>query len=260
MMKKGILLLAPVVAIILMTGCFTVTSGNVSVNNGKESDATVKKEIKVGSFNEIEASQGISVIVSQGQYPGKVSIATTPSAENYLCVKVDQGKLKAYYDNKSMSGKKIKGPSIITVTIPQLDEADLSSGAYLKLKGDFKSNCKMEFDLSSGSSLTIDDLTCSTLSLETSSGSNATVVNFKGNLDADSSSGSSISIKEASGDIMTVDASSGSSITLKSNQSDEIRASASSGGSISLSGRTVKISKHASSGGSVNTSGLTYSR
>ena len=41
MMKKGILLLAPVVAIILMTGCFTVTSGNVSVNNGKASDAPV---------------------------------------------------------------------------------------------------------------------------------------------------------------------------------------------------------------------------
>lgn len=250
-------------AVLAMTlsSCIVATGNNgVSVNNGKDSDATVKKEIKVSSFDEIQASQGIKVIVSQGQFSGKVSVATTPSAEEYLQVKVNDGTLKVYYDNKAMTGKKIKGPSIITVTIPELEEADLSSGANLLLKGSFNSSRKMDFDLSSGSYLKIEDLSCAELSIDASSGANATVENINGDLDADSSSGSSISVKEARGRVFSVDASSGSSISLKSNQSDEIRASASSGASISLSGRTERLSKQASSGGSVSTSGLSNAR
>lgn len=246
---------------LMMTSCFAATGNNgVSVNNGKDSDATVKKEIKTASFDEIEAAQGIKVIVSQGQFPGKVSVATTPSAEEYLQVKVNDGKLKVYYDTKSMTGKKIKGPSIITVVIPELEEADLSSGSSLLLKGAFKSSQKMDFDLSSGSNLKIESLSCKELSLETSSGANAMVENFEGDLDADSSSGSSISVKEARGGVFSVDASSGSSISLQSKESVEIRASASSGASVSLAGRTERISKHSSSGGSINVSGLSYSR
>lgn len=244
----------------MLTGCITATSGNVSVNNGKDSEATIKKEIRVASFNEIEASQGIKVIVSQGQYAGKVSVATTPSAEKYLCVRVDNGTLKAYYDNKSMTGKKIKGPSIITVTLPELDEVDLSSGAYLLLKGSFKSNSKMDFDLSSGSAINIENLSCISLSIDTSSGANATVQKLNGDLDADSSSGSSISVKEAAGRILSVEASSGSSITLRSNNSEKIEASASSGASITLSGSTGRLNKESSSGGSVSTSDLSYSK
>ena len=241
----------------MLSGCIVATGNNgISVNNGTDSDATVKKEVKISAFDEIKVSQGIKVIVYQGEFPGKVSVATTPSAQDFLQVKVDDGTLKVYYDNKDMATKKIKGPSIITVTIPELEEADLSSGSSLVLSGAFKSKGKMDFDLSSGSYLKIENLTCAKLSLNTSSGANATVVNFRGDLDADSSSGSSISVKEAVGGVMTVDASSGSSISLKSNESDEIRASASSGASISLSGRTERLTRQASSGGSVNSSGL----
>lgn len=241
----------------MLSGCIVATGNNgISVNNGKDSDATVKKEIKVSAFDEIQVSQGIKVIVCQGQFPGKVAVATTPSAEEFLQVKVNEGTLKVFYDNKDMATKKIKGPSIITVTMPELEEVDLSSGSSFVLSGTFKSKEKMDFDLSSGSYLKIENLTCGKLSLDASSGANATVVNLNCDLDADSSSGSSISVKEAVGGVMTVDASSGSSISLKSNKSDEIRASASSGASVSLSGRTERLSKQASSGGSVNASDL----
>ncbi|MDE6553451.1 MAG: DUF2807 domain-containing protein, partial [Muribaculaceae bacterium] len=121
---------------LMLSGCMVATGNNgVSVNNGKDSEATVKKEIKVSAFNEVKASQGIKVIVSQGKFPGKVSVATTPSAEEYLQVNVTDGTLKVFYDNKAKEDKKIKGPSIITVTVPELEEADLSSGANLLLKG-----------------------------------------------------------------------------------------------------------------------------
>lgn len=259
-MKTRILSVLAVMAMTL-SSCIIATGNNgVSVNNGSDSDATVKKEINVASFNEIEASQGIKVVVSQGKFPGKISVATTPSAEQYLKVKVNEGTLKVCYENKSMATTKIKGPSIITVTIPELEEADLSSGANLLLKGAYFSNSKMDLDLSSGSYVKIENLSCRELSLDVSSGANATVENFKGNLDADASSGSAISIKQATGGIFTLDASSGASISLNSKSSEEIRSSASSGGSVSLSGRTERLSKQASSGGSVNSSKLTQSK
>lgn len=239
---------------LMLTSCFTVTSGNV--NNGKDSDATVKKEISLSKFDEIHASQGIKVIVNQGKYPGKVAVATTPSAEKFLKVTVSDGTLNAYYDNKTMVGN-IKGPSIITVTIPELEEADLSSGAFIEVKGAFNSSNQMEFDLSSGSALNIENLTCAKLSIDTSSGASATVHSLNGNLKADASSGSSISVKTVEGGYLEFGASSGASISAKSVKSSSIKANASSGGSISLSGKTDRLDKSTSSGGSVNTSGLT---
>ena len=240
---------------ILLTSCFTATG--ININNGKDSDATVKKVVKTAYFNEIQATQGIKVIVSQGEFPGNVSIATTPSAEEYLQVKVSDGKLKIYYDNKNAKGT-IKGPSIITVTVPELEEANLSSGAYLLLKDAFTTTNKMEFDLSSGSDLRIENLSCPNLSIETSSGSSADVENFKGNLDADSSSGSSINIASAEGGDFEFDASSGSSISAYSVKSSSINAMASSGASVTLTGKTNRLIEKTSSGGSVMTTKLSY--
>lgn len=240
---------------LMLTSCFTVTSGNI--NNGKDSDATVKKEIKTATFNEIQASQGIKVIVSQGKFPGKISVATTTSAEKYLQVKVSDGKLKVCYDNKSFKGT-IKGPSIITITVPALEEVDLSSGASFLLKDNFTSTQNMEFDLSSGSSLNIENLSCPNLSVETSSGASATVGSVKGNLECDASSGSSIEIASAEGGVFEFKASSGADIDADSLKSSSIKASASSGGSISLSGKTNALDKKTSSGGSVRTSKLNF--
>lgn len=255
-MKKTVLFSFGIIAMML-TSCISAIGGNVSVNNGKDSDATVKKEIKLGSFNEIEAAQGIKVVVSQGKYPGKVSVATTPSAEEYLQVKVEENTLKVYYDNNSKGDRKIKGPSIITVTLPELEDVDLSSGAYFLMKGAFNSEIKMEFDLSSGSSLNIENLTCQNLSIDSSSGASANLACFKGNLEADSSSGSAINVAKADGGAFDFSASSGSSINANSINVSSIKASASSGASINLNGKTEKLSKTTSSGGSVNTTGLT---
>lgn len=240
---------------LMLSGCLTVTSGNI--NNGKDSDATVKKQISLPVFNEISAAQGIKVIVNQGPYSGQVAVATTPSAEKYLKVTSDGGTLSVRYDNNKIK-ENIKGPSIITVTIPRLEEADLSSGAYMLVKGSFSSDEKMEFDLSSGATLNIESLTCSKLSIETSSGASASVAALHGSLEADASSGSSIDVDEAMGGDFELSVSSGADIEVNSVQSASIKASASSGGSIKLSGKTDRLSKKASSGGSVKTSKLTF--
>lgn len=256
-MTKGFLLLAPA-AMMLLTGCLAVTSGNVSINNGKDSDATIKKELKMPAFKEIKACQGIKVIVEQGAYKGKVAVATTESAEKYLEVSVENGTLTARYESKGEGYKKIKGPSIITVMVPELKEADMSSGAYLELKGNFKSASDIEFDLSSGAALQIENLTCPEVSIQTSSGSTANAEKLKCDLDAQSSSGSAISVKQIEGGAISLEASSGSSLTVNAATSTSIKADASSGGSINVSGMTEKFKKSESSGGSVNHSGLSY--
>ncbi len=257
-MKKQLLLLAPV--LMLLTGCFAVTSGNynISINNGSDADATIKKELKLPAFNEISVQQGIKVIVEQGAYKGSIAVATTPSAEKYLDVSVENGTLTARYHNLDKGNKKIKGPSIITVVIPELNEAELSSGSYLELKNNFTSNSNMEFEISSGSALCIENLSAPAVSIEASSGASADISNLKCNLDAESSSGSSISVKQVSGGAISLEASSGSSVTVNAVTSTSIKAEASSGGSINVSGKTQKFKKSATSGGSVNHSGLSY--
>ncbi|MDE6342550.1 MAG: DUF2807 domain-containing protein [Muribaculaceae bacterium] len=256
-MKLKLLFSLPLISV-LLTGCFAVTSGNVSINNGKDSEATIKKELKMPAFNEIKACQGIKVIVEQGAYKGTISVATTASAEKYLDVKVENGTLTARYENKGEGYKKIKGPSIITVVIPELKEADTSSGAYLELKGKFTSKSDIEFELSSGSALNIDNLSAPEVSIQTSSGSSAIVENLKCSLDAESSSGSSIIVNHLEGDAISLEASSGSSLTVSAVKANSIKADASSGGSINVSGKTEKFKNSASSGGSVNYSGLSY--
>lgn len=112
-------------------------NGNVSVRNGKESDATVKKQVKIADFDGIDAQQGIKVLFSQGQNPGTANIATTPSAEKYLRVEVKDRTLHVYYGGNCKD--KIQGPSIITVSSPVLNEVDLSSAARLEINSDLTS-------------------------------------------------------------------------------------------------------------------------
>ena len=86
---------------------FNYNGGNSgNVNNGKDSDATLKRKAKIGSFNKIEASQGIKIFFSQGKNTGHAEVLTTPSAKDYISVTVEGGCLNAHYKRgfKSIKG------------------------------------------------------------------------------------------------------------------------------------------------------------
>lgn len=277
-MKKKLMALAPF-ALLLLSGCYTVVNGNNSINNGDESDATVKKEVKIGDFNEVSVSQGIKVIYEQGSNNGIASIATTPSAEKYLKVEVKDNALNVYYDvNQNGKQDKIKGPSIIRVASPILTGVKASSGAEFNVKGNFKGidglsvsissgaefesdgniQCAGEINLgvSSAASFDVKSITCNIFKVEASSGSDVEVKILSGNLDVSASSGSDVEFAAVNAKSISLRASSGSDIDVANISASAVSAKASSGADISLSGTTETLDQNSSSGGSVKTKGL----
>lgn len=255
---------------------FSCSVGNVSINNGKDSDATVKKSVRIGNFSEIDASQGIKVTWTQGQSSGKAIVATTPSAEPYLKVYVKDGCLYLKYDTKSSKNVNVKGPTIVTVSSPELNGVDLSSSASLTVNGTWRQQGDVEIDLSSAASVSIARLDCRKLEYDASSSAKAAIHDLTASLDADMSSASSLRIKSLKGGDfeaecssaakLTVDSFFGNNINVQTSSAanisisgidcDEIKADASSGSGISLSGQCRWISQDTSSGAKVNTSGL----
>lgn len=252
-----------------------IANSNVSLE-GNEAQATVKKTVKINDFNEIEASQGIKVIFVQGSNKRTAEIATTTSAEKYLKVEVKNKTLKAYYANTEGSKNvKIKGPTIIRVSSPELNEVDLSSAAHLSIEGNLNVKGNFEIDLSSASSFDAETVSCLNLDADLSSSASAYIGKLTGNLDADISSASSISVNSMSGNLdveassaasikissiktsnICAEASSASSINIDGISGGNISASASSGAKIKLAGKADYLKHNASSGGSVNRSNL----
>ncbi len=266
-------------ALLLLSGCYTVVGGNNSIANGDESDATVKKEVKIGEFNEVSVSQGIKVIYEQGSYTGIASIATSPEAEKHLKVEVKNETLNVYYDvNQNGIKTKIKGPSIVRVASPNLSGIKASSGAEFNLKGNFNGSDGLNVSLSSGAEFETDgnvqcsgeinlgvssaasfdakSITCDMLRIDASSGSDVEVKILTGNLEVSASSGSDIEFNAVNAKTVSLRASSGSDIDVDNISADAVSAKASSGADISLLGKTNTLDKNASSGGSVKTKGL----
>lgn len=262
-----------VCTVMLLSSCSieSIAKSTVSID-GNDAVPTVNKTVKISDFNEIEASQAIKVIFVQGPNNGIASISTTPSAEKYLKVEVKDKTLKAYYTNTDgIENVKIKGPSIIKVSSPELTEVDLSSASNVTIEGDLNVKGKLEIDLSSASSFNASNISCQKLDIEFSSSASAYISNLTGFLDADLSSASSLEIARVKGNLdaetssaasMTInsitssnikaEASSASSIKLSGISAGTINASASSGSKINLSGKAKKLNHDASSGAKVN--------
>lgn len=266
-----------VCASLLLSACSIngIANSNIRIE-GNEDDPSVKKTVKISDFNEIEASQAIKVIFVQGANTGVASISTTPSAEKYLKVEVKDKTLKAYYANtEGNKDVRIKGPSIIRVSSPELNEVDLSSAANVSIEGDLKLNGVFELDLSSASSFNAEKISCKKFDVDLSSSASTSIVEINGYLDVDVSSASSISIGKLKGDIdaeassaasidiesviassVIAEASSAASIKFSGISGGNIEASASSGAKIKLSGNANSLKQNSSSGGSVKISDL----
>ncbi|MBO5444664.1 MAG: DUF2807 domain-containing protein [Muribaculaceae bacterium] len=231
------------------------SDGNVSISNGKDSDATVKKTVKISDFDEIDASQGIKVVFTQGANSGTAKISTTPSAADYLTVEVQGSTLHAYY--KGTKKASIKGPSIIYVSSPVLREADLSSAARLEVKGDLNVDGSLDIDISSASSVIFGNVVCSELNIDASSAASLECGSVKGgNLDIDISSAGKVSCTSFKGDSLKINSSSASKTVVDGIDCGDVYVEASSTAAITLAGNASRISKNVSSGASLNSSKL----
>lgn len=227
------------------------SDSNVSISNGKDSDATVKKTVKISDFDEIDASQGIKVVFTQGANSGTAKISTTPSAADYLTVEVQGSTLHAYY--KGTKKASIKGPSIIYVSSPVLREADLSSAARLEVKGDLNVDGSLDIDISSAASVALGNVACSELKIDASSASSVKCGSVKGSvLDIDISSCGNVTCASFKGDRLKIDASSTARAVVDGIECADVDVKASSAADITLAGKASHISKDISSGASLN--------
>lgn len=275
-MKNKILMpMAVVLAILATLTCSWTSTG--SVTNGKESDATIRKTLKLEKFAAVSAAMGTKVVFTAGAYPGQVEIATTKSAEKHVDVYVSKGCLYVSYKNVD---QRIKGPTIVYVTAPTLSGLRLASGAVFTSKSTVKAPGEFKMDLASGSSATIQALTCNKLDAEISSGATVIVDTLNGVIDYEGSSGSSgrfgsiagkdAEIETSSGAIfkasaihvtekLEVEASSGSSAHIQGVKAVTVDAEASGAASVSIAGTAVSLLKKTSSVGTVDSSGLKVS-
>ena len=244
------------IAGIALSNCSSIKVDNMTISNGKESDASVKKTVEIGNFNRIEASQAIKVIYTQGPASGNASIATTPSAEKYLRIIVKDNTLRVYYDSSNMPKGGITGPSIITVTGPMLNEVDLSSAALFDVAGDLNQTGKLDIEASSASKFTAGKITCSSIDIETSSAAKVNIDAVNADMDVETSSASSVNISAIKANKISLEASSASKINVDGIVSNNLNAEASSTAKINLSGKTKNFIKDQSSAAKINHSNL----
>ena len=234
---------------------------------------SVEKTVKIADFSKISASSGIKVIYSQGSATGTAKVTVSQDLEKYLKVEVKNNCLQLYYD-RSLNRNKNVGETVVTVQSPSLNKINMSSAAALIINGSLKMQSPVKMELSSASSVTIMQLTCSELDAEVSSAASLKVTGMKGDLDIDTSSASNVTIDNAttvkadiesssassvkvsniSGTTLDAEVSSGAKITLsKINFTGLVEASASSGGVVNISGKGGSFKQSTSSGGSVST-------
>lgn len=218
-MHRAFLILLPTIAAFSASGCIVGSSsaGGTPYSEALRSSYT--------GFDEVDASAGVEVIVTQGNFDVKAMSPNNASLDNLIVEVRDKTlhigrkqKMMGWGDNaryridvsapaytgfEASSGSSITGANLQLADV----EIDVSSGASIELSGACKT---LRGDASSGARFSGRDLKCETASLEASSGASAQAfaassasgdassgasVDFFGNparLDRDESSGGSV--------------------------------------------------------------------
>ena len=206
----------------------------------------------VGGFHAIKISNGIDLIIKQGNTEAvAVSAATTAYRDN-IKTEVVAGVLKIYFDTKwyknwSSNGKKLKA----YVSFKQLDLLDGSSGSSTTVDGSL-SAATIKIELSSGAGFK-GALEAGSLTVDGSSGATAHISGKVQSASLEASSGAGVYGYDLVSDKCDADASSGGAIEVSVNK--ELSAEASSGGDIRYKGNGIITKVSTGSGGSVKKNG-----
>lgn len=205
----------------------------------------------VGSFTAIEVSNGIDLIIKQGNEDAVAASASTPEIRSRLKTVVENGKLKIYFDSYGWHNNTTKKELKAYVSFKTLTSLEANSGADVNTDGNINVG-KLALTLSSGADFD-GDITATNLDIHLSSGSDMTIKGKVGDLNINTSSGSDFNGYDLVSENCKADASSGSDIEITVNKT--LNASASSGGGIDYKGSGVITNVSNSSGGKVKKQG-----
>lgn len=230
-----------VMAAIVFSSC------QIRINDGIEGNGNVTTQTRDvgGNFSKIEANKGLNVTIEQaGQY--SVEVEADENLQEHITTKVENGTLVITTDENIDEATN----KDIHIKMPSLTEIETSSAASVSTRGTFKGvGSSITVKTSSGSEANL-DLEFDNINCDSSSGSSISVSGKALKLTTDSGSGSTIDAQSLLVNDVVADASSGSSNNVHPLVS--LDAKASSGSSINYSGSPTKVTKHESSGGSVS--------
>ncbi len=210
-------------------------------------DANARKR-EVGSFTGVKVSQGIELLLQQGNEDAVAVSSSKPEYIDRIKTELEGNVLRISIDDKNFNSNWRRGVTFRAyVSVRQLEKLIVSSGASAKT-GNAINIAKLELHASSGG--TIDgQFKGQSISSDNSSGA---ITNIRGSVDfisAKASSGSIFKGFDLSATRGDADASSGGSISITVTK--ELNAEASSGGDIQYRGGGTIRNLHTSSGGSV---------
>jgi hypothetical protein len=209
--------------------------------------AQVKQTRSVGTFNAVEASGGIDVILTPG-IAAAVAVEADAKAQSHLLTTVRDGRLQIRWDS-SFGNNSYKRNAHVYVTCPSLNAFALSGGSSAHTTGTLSTSNVFDLNISGGSSAKL-ALNAQQLTSTTSSGSTATLSGRAEQQRSTISSGASYHAFALQTTKAEIEASSGS--TAEVAVSGELSAAASSGGAVRYKGAARVLKSQASSGGSVS--------
>lgn len=214
---------------------------NIIGVNGNGNVTTSERELK-GSFNQIDVSRGLDVVLTQGSYE-QVSVEADENLQDIIVTEVEGNVLKiTTTENIASSASKT-----VYVSFDDLVKIDASSGSSVSSKNTLNTE-DLDLETSSGSDLNL-ALQASHLNCDSSSGSNLRLSGKATSVVARASSGSGISASDLSTESADVKATSGANISI--NTSKKLTASANSGGNISYYGNPEIVNNNESVSGSI---------
>jgi hypothetical protein len=235
MKKLPVLLSLLLCAPVLFAQNTTIHDANAQVRN-------------VGSFHAIEVSNGIRLILKQGNTDAVAVSASSTDLISKIKTEVSNGKLKIYFDHSGWKNWSLKGKELKAyVTIRNIDELEANSGANATTDGNI-STTDMKISLSSGADFD-GQVTASKLWIDQSSGSDMDIKGKVGYVEIKTSSGSDFNGYDLVSETCKADASSGSDIEITVNK--ELQAEASSGGDVNYKGNASITNISNSSGGRI---------
>jgi hypothetical protein len=213
-------------------------------------DANAEKR-EIGSFHAIEVSNGIRLIIKQGNEEAVAVSASSVEIRNRIKTEISNGKLKIYFDNHGWHDWSVKKNMKAYVSIKNIDLLQVNSGADASTDGNINAN-DLSIDLSSGADFD-GTVTATHLDIDQSSGSDMHIKGKVNELNITASSGADFNGYDLVADNCKADASSGSDIEITVNK--ELQAQASSGGDINYKGNAVITNVSNSSGGKIKKQG-----
>ncbi|HEX2608274.1 MAG TPA: head GIN domain-containing protein [Flavisolibacter sp.] len=205
----------------------------------------------VTAFHAISVSQGIELMIQQGQTEALAISAETKEYRDAVKTEVVNGELKIYIEQKlqkwwqqlKKNGVKVKA----YVSFKTLDRLHGSSGSRTTIEGSV-TGASLSVDLSSGASLR-GAIKTTSLDVDQSSGASSALTGQVEQLTVQTSSGAHFYGYDLTTNTGKADASSGGKIEISVGK--EIAARASSGGAISYKGEGGLRDVSTSSGGKV---------